>query len=165
MKSIRVAISAALVAAVVSLQPASALAQRDYRNDRHDRYDDRQDRKDDQRDRKDARRDYQEWRNYDYRHVEPGQRRYDAARYYRNDSRRYPVQRMSRNDRIYRGTDNRYYCRRDDGTTGLIIGGVAGGILGNVIAPGESKILGTVLGAGLGAVIGREIDRGDITCR
>ena len=38
---------------------------------------------------------------------------------------------LSRNDRIYRGSDNRYYCRRDDGTTGLIVGGIGGGVLGN----------------------------------
>jgi outer membrane lipoprotein SlyB len=72
---------------------------------------------------------------------------------------------MTRQDRIYRGSDNRYYCRRDDGTTGLIVGAMAGGVLGTVIAPGESKVLGTILGAGAGALIGRAIDDGDIVCR
>ena len=106
-----------------------------------------------------------EWRKYDDRHFEPGQGRYDAARYYRHDDRRYKARRLGRNDRIYRGSDNRYYCRRSDGTTGLIVGGIAGGVLGGVIAPGDSNTLGALLGAGVGAVIGRSIDRHNITCR
>ena len=72
---------------------------------------------------------------------------------------------MGRYDRIYRGYDNRYYCRRDDGTTGLIVGGILGGVLGNIIAPGDSKVLGTIIGAGGGALLGREIDSGDVVCR
>jgi outer membrane lipoprotein SlyB len=72
---------------------------------------------------------------------------------------------MNRNDRIYRGSDNRYYCRRDDGTTGLIVGGVSGAVLGTIIAPGGSKVLGTIIGAGAGALIGRAIDDGDMQCR
>jgi uncharacterized protein YcfJ len=72
---------------------------------------------------------------------------------------------LGRNDRIYRGWDNRYYCQRDDGTSGLIIGGISGGVLGNIIAPGGSKALGTIIGAGAGALIGKAIDDGDIVCR
>ncbi len=67
--------------------------------------------------------------------------------------------------RTWRGRDGRYYCRRPDGTTGLIVGGVAGGVLGNLIAPGGSKTLGTLVGAGAGALIGREIDRSKVRCR
>jgi hypothetical protein len=89
---------------------------------------------------------------------------WDASRHYRHDERRYHPRRLGRNDRIYRGSDNRYYCKRDDGTTGLIVGGVAGGVLGNVIAPGGSKTIGTLIGAGAGALIGRAIDDGDIVC-
>ena len=77
---------------------------------------------------------------------------------------RYQPYRLGRNDRVYRGYDNRYYCRRDDGTTGLIVGGMAGGVLGNIITPGGYKTLGTILGAGAGALIGREIDDG-VECR
>jgi hypothetical protein len=90
---------------------------------------------------------------------------WDPAPYYRQDNRRYGPRRLGRNDRIYRGSDNRYYCRRDDGTTGLIVGGISGGVLGNIIAPGGSKILGTIIGAGAGALIGKAIDDGDIVCR
>lgn len=68
------------------------------------------------------------------------------------------------NDVIYRDNDGRYYCKRPDGTTGAIVGGLAGGVLGNIIAPGGSKTLGTVLGAGAGALAGREIDRRNVRC-
>jgi hypothetical protein len=103
-------------------------------------------------------------RNYDYNRPDPRYHGYDAARYYRDD-RSYRERRLSRNDRLYRGQDGRYYCRRSDGTTGLIVGGLAGGVLGNVIAPGGSETLGTILGAAAGAAIGREVDRGNARCR
>lgn len=68
-------------------------------------------------------------------------------------------------DSIYRDNDGRYYCRKPDGTTGLVVGGLAGGVLGNIIAPGGSKTLGTILGAGAGALAGRAIDRNSVRCR
>lgn len=71
---------------------------------------------------------------------------------------------IGENDYIYRDADGRYYCKRDDGTTGTIVGAIAGGVLGNIIAPGGSKTLGTILGAGGGALAGRAIDRNDIRC-
>lgn len=67
-------------------------------------------------------------------------------------------------DYIYRDSDGRYYCKRDDGTTGTIVGAIAGGVLGNIIAPGGSKTLGTILGAGGGALAGRAIDKSNIRC-
>ena len=104
-----------------------------------------------------------------------GKRAKDAARwdaryperYYVADSR-YKPRRLSSNDYIYRGSDNRYYCRRSDGTTGLIVGGVAGGVLGNIIAPGDSKTIGTLLGALGGAAVGAGVSQGrgnDFRCR
>lgn len=96
---------------------------------------------------------------YDYDRPDPRHGGYYADNYYRDD-KRYRERRLSNNDRVYRGRNGNYYCRRSDGSTGLIIGGVAGGALGNVIAPGDSKTLGTVLGAVGGAVAGRAIDRG-----
>ena len=66
----------------------------------------------------------------------------------------------------WRGRDGRYYCRRDDGTTGLVVGGVLGGVLGNEIAGrGGDRTLGTILGAAGGALLGREVDRGGSRCR
>lgn len=72
---------------------------------------------------------------------------------------------LGRNDQIYRDRDGRYYCKKPDGTTGTIVGGLAGGVLGNVIAPDGSKTLGTIIGAVGGAVAGRAIDRGEVKCR
>ena len=95
---------------------------------------------------------------------EPGQRGYYAERYYR-DGRYYQPRSLGRNDRIYRGMNGRYYCRRNDGTTGLVVGGLAGGALGNVIAGGGSRLLGTLIGAGGGALLGQQIDRGQVRCR
>lgn len=111
-----------------------------------------------------ANRDWRQYRNYDWNRYERGQNRYYADRYYR-DGRYYQPRRLGANDRIYRGSDNRYYCRRPDGTTGLIVGGVAGGILGNIIAPGGSDTIGTILGAAGGALAGRAIDRNNVRCR
>lgn len=102
---------------------------------------------------------------YDYNRPDPAYGGYYADRYYRNDARRYQERRLSRNDRVYRGQDGRYYCRRSDGTTGLIVGGVAGGLLGNLIAPGGSEVLGTVLGAAAGAAVGSAADRNEVRCR
>lgn len=93
----------------------------------------------------------------------PGQPYY-ADQYYR-DGPRYRERRLHRGDTIYRGRDDRYYCRRSDGTTGLIVGGLAGGVLGNIIAPGGSKTLGTILGGAGGAVIGQSVDKNDVRCR
>ena len=68
-------------------------------------------------------------------------------------------------DHMWKGRDGRDYCRRSNGTTGLIVGGMAGGVLGNIIAPGGWKTVGTIIGAGSGALIGRAIDDGDMVCR
>lgn len=105
--------------------------------------------------------------SYDWDRPDPSYGGYYADRYYRDD-RRYSERRLSRNDRVYRGQDGRYYCRRSDGTTGLIVGAAAGGVLGNIIAPGRSELLGTLLGAAAGAAAGAAIERGgndDVRCR
>ena len=107
---------------------------------------------------------YDRYGGYDYDRPDPRYGGYYADNYYRND-RRYRERRMSDGDRIYRGRDNKYYCRRNDGSTGLIVGGIAGGVLGNVIADGRSETLGTVIGALGGAAVGREIDRSNVRCR
>ena len=106
-----------------------------------------------------------DYSRYDYNNPDPAYGGYDAGRYYREDNRRYRERRLSSNDRVYRGNDGRYYCRRNDGTTGLIVGGVAGGVLGNLLTNGRSSTLGTLLGAAGGAVLGRSVDRGNVTCR
>jgi hypothetical protein len=65
---------------------------------------------------------------------------------------------------VWRGRDGRYYCRRNDGTTGLLIGGAVGGLVGHGIASGGDQTLGTILGVAGGALLGREIDRNGSHC-
>ena len=90
---------------------------------------------------------------------------YDAARDYREDAA-YEERRLSAQDEVYRGSDGRYYCKRSDGTTGLVIGGAAGGILGNVIDGGRHRTAGTLVGGALGALMGRSIEQNQqLTCR
>ncbi len=88
----------------------------------------------------------------------------DRGRYDRNGRYREP-RRLSRNDRIWRGEDGRYYCRRGNGTTGLIIGGAVGALIGREVDGGRDRTLGTIIGAAGGALLGREIDRGRLRCR
>ena len=84
-----------------------------------------------------------------------GYRAKQAQRYYSTDN----------GIRYWRGDDNRYYCRRSNGTTGLLIGGVAGALAGRAIDTHGSRTTGTILGAAAGALLGREIDRNRSTAR
>jgi hypothetical protein len=163
-------LAAAALAVVVPSVPAmaqSAGADRGYGQDRRD---DRNDRNDyrgnrDDRDarnrgetRRDARanqraRDWRNYRNYDWNRPERGGDRYYADNYYRSGSQ-YRERTLRANDRVYRGQNGQYYCRRSDG-------GIAGGVFGNLVAPGDSNTLGTILGAAGGALAGRAIDRGN----
>lgn len=164
---IKSATVAMLLATMVTALPAPVLAQgksqRDRYEDRWDRHEDKRESRRDRRDYQDVRREAQRERRED--RADARRDYWDASRDYRQDNRSYRARRMNRSDRVYRGSDNRYYCQRDNGTTGLIIGGVAGGVLGNIIAPGGSKLLGSIIGAGAGALIGRAIDDGDMVCR
>ena len=85
---------------------------------------------------------------------------WDASRDYRRG--KYRERRLSREDQVYRGRDGRAYCKRNDGTTGLVVGGAGGALLGNLVGGG---LLGTLAGGGAGALLGREIDRGKVRCR
>lgn len=82
------------------------------------------------------------------------------------DDRRWDDgRRLSRRDRIWRGRDGRYHCRRDNGTTGLVIGAGVGALIGREIDQRGDRTLGTILGAVGGGLLGREIDRGGMRCR
>lgn len=129
-------ITAALVAPVAA--PAPALAQRHNARDQHSR----------NRGNSDHR-----WQGDDNKNWEPSE-------HYRAGGR--GERRLSRKDRIYRGRDGRAYCKRNDGTTGLVIGAVGGGALANLVG---GNTLETLLGAGGGALLGRSIDRGEVKCR
>jgi uncharacterized protein YcfJ len=135
----RKTILAMSMAAAAAIPAAPALAQYDYnRNGVYDRYD---------------------------RAMESN-RSYSGDRYYNGSQRRYyRERRLTRNDRVWRGRDGRYYCRRGDGTTGLIVGAALGGVLGNQIAGRGDRTLGTILGLAGGGLLGREVDRGSVRCR
>ena len=82
----------------------------------------------------------QNYRNRDYRYDRRDyDRRYDSRR----DDRRYA----------------NHYGRRCSGTTGTIIGAIAGGLLGRSIDGGRDRAVGTVLGGAAGALAGRAVDR------
>lgn len=80
----------------------------------------------------------------------------DAQRYRRHYNDSYY-------GREYRGNDGYVQYRQQrkcsNGTTGAIVGAVAGGLLGRVIDRGGDRSTGTLLGAGGGALAGRAIDR------
>lgn len=84
---------------------------------------------------------------------------------YDSSGRYYEPRRLSRDDRVWRGDDGRYHCRRSNGTTGLIIGAAAGALLGRELDGGRDRTVGTILGAAGGALLGRAIDRGELRCR
>ncbi|CAH0496810.1 hypothetical protein [Novosphingobium sp. CECT 9465] len=103
---------------------------------------------------------YEQNGRYDYNNPDPRYGRYEADRYYRNNSR-YRERQLSYEDRVYRGRDNRYYCRRSDGSTGLIVGGLGGAAAGAIIAPGDSTVLGAIIGGISGAAVGAAVDSGN----
>jgi uncharacterized protein YcfJ len=73
------------------------------------------------------------------------------------DDRRY-----NRNSRQYRD-DRGYYRNRNQrcnsGTTGTIVGAIAGGLLGRSIDGGRNRATGTIVGGAAGALAGRSIGR------
>lgn len=82
--------------------------------------------------------------------------RHKERRYYTSDN----------GVRYWRGNDGRNYCRRSDGTVGLIVGGVGGALVGRAIDTRGERATGTILGAAAGALVGREVDRSRrISCR
>ena len=67
--------------------------------------------------------------------------------------------------RYWQGDDGRYYCKRSNGTTGLLLGGAAGALIGHAIDTHGSRTTGTILGAAAGALLGREVERNRSTAR
>ena len=78
------------------------------------------------------------------------------TRYYRNGTYVGPT---------WTGRDGRVYCRRSNGTVGLVVGGAAGALVGRAIDTRGSRATGTIIGAAAGALIGREIARNRSTRR
>jgi len=95
--------------------------------------------------------------------------RYNDGRYYANGygaQQTYYGEPVYANTRVWQGDDGRYYCRRSNGTTGLLIGAAGGALLGREIAGRYGdRTLGAILGAAGGALLGRSIDRSSTRCR
>lgn len=83
---------------------------------------------------------------------------------YDSRGRYYEPRRISRDDYMWRGNDGRYYCRRSNGTTGLVVGAAVGGLVGYSLDRGRDRTVGTIIGMAGGALLGRAIDRGDLRC-
>ncbi len=169
---------AALAAALVVAAPASAQTSTRYNGsssyqDEEARFDAAQRRFDNEYEQYQAAVDrYRRARtsrsSYDDRGADPryeDDANYDASRYYRSGN--YQERVLTQDERVYRGEDGRYYCKRNDGTTGLIVGAAAGGLFGNVIAGRRSSTVGTLLGAIAGGAAGSAIDRNQqqVRCR
>ena len=96
------------------------------------------------------------------RHRNRYRQRYDDRNY---SQQAYYGEPVYRETRVWRGDDGRTYCRKKDGTTGLIIGGAAGALIGREVDGGRDRTLGTILGAAAGALLGREVDGHGTRCR
>lgn len=59
----------------------------------------------------------------------------------------------------WQGQDGRYYCKRSNGTVGMLVGGAAGALVGRAIDTQGSRATGTIVGAAAGALLGREVQR------
>lgn len=88
-----------------------------------------------------------------------------SSYYDEGNGRRYYDEPVYSNTRVWRGDDGRYYCRKKDGTVGLIVGGAAGALIGREIAGRGDRTLGAILGGAGGALLGREIDRSSSSSR
>ncbi|WP_341209179.1 glycine zipper 2TM domain-containing protein [uncultured Sphingomonas sp.] len=138
--------SAAL--AIVALTPVAAQAQRWEQREYYER-DDRGYDDDGYRDHDRAYRSaYRDGWNRGPRYAE-----YDRGGYDRGDDR---YRSYDRDDRRYR-----YRARCQSGTTGTVLGAIAGGLLGRTIDRGGDRTLGTVIGAGAGALAGSAVERSD----
>ncbi len=59
----------------------------------------------------------------------------------------------------WRGSDGRIYCKRANGTTGILVGGAAGVLAGRSVDRRGDRIAGAVLGGALGALLGPHVQR------
>lgn len=87
---------------------------------------------------------------------------YGSPTYHNAGAQRYPSYQSSP---YWYGNNGRINCRRSDGSTGVIVGAIAGGTLGNILAGSGDKRMGSIIGGSLGAILGKEIARGNGYCR
>ena len=87
----------------------------------------------------------------------------EARHHHRQHQRQY--YQTDNGIQYWRGRDGRNYCKRSNGTTGLIVGAAAGALAGRAIDTHGERTTGTVLGAAAGALLGREVTRSHARCR
>ena len=87
----------------------------------------------------------------------------DRDRVYDSEGRYIEPRRVSAGE-VWEGRDGRYYCRRGNGSTGVVIGAAGGALIGRAIDGGRNRATGTILGAAAGALLGREVQR-SMRCR
>ena len=102
-----------------------------------------------------------DYRRYDREREAYAQQRYYAQRGYNGGSYRPTYYTSGNGIRYWQGDNGRYYCRRSNGTTGLIVGAAAGALLGNRVVGGTTA---TVVGGVAGALLGKQLDQGRARC-
>ena len=63
------------------------------------------------------------------------------------------------NGKTWYDSQGRTRCRRNNGTTGLLVGAAGGALIGRAIDTQGSRATGTIVGAAAGALLGREVER------
>ena len=92
----------------------------------------------------------------------PAMADHHRGRHYQSQQRYYTT---DNGIRYWRGDDGRRYCKRSNGTVGLIVGGAAGALVGRAVDTRGERATGTILGAAAGALLGREVQRSRSTYR
>jgi Ni/Co efflux regulator RcnB len=109
-------------------------------------------------------RDWRHQRDYTQGDAGRDYGRYDRRGYYGNG---YADRGYYADTGYHQGYDARAQYRvrcHSDGSTGTIIGAIAGGLLGHGIAGRGDRTLGAILGGGAGAFAGRAIERSGNRC-
>ena len=91
--------------------------------------------------------------------------RWAPAHGYRNNHGDIQYRRTDNGVRYWQGQDGRYYCKRGNGTVGLLVGAALGALLGRAVDTRGERVTGTVLGAAAGALVGNELAAGRTRCR
>ena len=102
---------------------------------------------------------YNQGYGYNGRYVDPRYAQRYNQRYY-NGYNGYNPYNAYNGQTYYQGRYNyNYGYRCNSGTTGTIIGAIAGGLLGSQVAGRGDRAIGAIIGGAAGALAGREIDR------
>jgi hypothetical protein len=126
----KIAISAAVAASALTVMPAAAEAQ--------------------------SYGYYNQGYGYNGRYVDPRYAQRYNQRYYNG----YNPYNSYNGQTYYQGRYNyNYGYRCNSGSTGTIIGAIAGGLLGSQVAGRGDRAIGAIVGGAAGALAGREIDR------